>query len=608
MKKNFFSKLLKLNIFLNLFLAGQLFSQCMMDEVPLTQRIKQSLLIIEGKVVEQNSYWNKAHTNIFTSSRVEVYKLFKGKVVYGQVEVITEGGIVGYDMERVDPGLQLSADQVGIFFLESCQNFLNLDLEKKSSATTFRTYAGMQGFILYDLDERTAIEPFRRYNNIKDEIYSAIMGETGIQYKEINFFDLNASQKVVAGTSIAPSITSFSPAVISAGTFSALTINGSGFGATRGSSVVKFKNADNGGTNYIQPDASQYISWTDAQIKVQVPVWVTGSTGNAGSGTIQVSVSGSTATSSSALTVTFGVFNIQWPQSAGSPIQQMNCVNNNGNGGTTVQFSNTFASNTAAVAAFKRAFNSWRCGSFVNWEIGANTSVNSQTSDGITVVRFSNSGELSSGVNATTNSWWSGCAPAGDVWYLKDWDMVFNSSKNWNYTTSPPTSSQNDLESTALHELGHAQLLTHVNQSTDVMYWATSPGVMLRTLTPEVLGGAQYVMARAAVPQSCGPGAMTLLNASNCALGVNEDLEKENEVEIFPNPSNGIFKISSSNAERNFKSTEIEIYNGLGNKIKQLPASYLLEPIDITSEMPGVYFIRIRYSDGNYISTKLIKQ
>lgn len=588
-----------------LFSTGS-FSQCMMVEVPLSQRVHQSSFIMEGRVAEQSSYWNKAHTNIFTSSLVEVYKVFKGQTVGGLVEVITEGGVVGMEMERVEPELQLGIDQVGVFFLESCQNAYNLDQEKKSSANSFRAYAGPQGFILYDLVARTAIDPFHQYPDIAQDVYSRIESETGKSFTVTKPFT-GYSQKSTPGISlnIAPSISSFSPTTISAGTASVLTINGSGFGSTRGTSTVKFKNADNGGTNYIVPDVKQYISWSDVQIKVQVPSWVnqsTSSTGNAGSGTIQVSVGGVTATSSSSLYVSYGVSSLIWTSTNG-PVIEINCVDQNSSGGYTLQFNNSFASNAGAVAAFTRAFTNWKCASFVNWQMGANTSVNSQASDNISVIRFANSGELSAGTTARCNTWYGGCSPGGDVWFMHDFDLMYNPSINWNYSINPPSSSQNDFESTTLHELGHALLLTHVNQAADVMYWATSPGVMQRTLTADVIAGGNHVMTRAAVPQVCGPGAMTLLNSSNCATGINDHAQQQNEIEIFPNPSSGLFQI-----EGLALGSELSICNLMGEKLKEFSVSSGSTAIDLTAYPSGVYFLRVKLDDRNFYDKKLIKQ
>src|SRR3954467_6376018 len=63
-------------------------------EVSLTEKVNRSGLIIEGKVANQQSFWNSQHTIIYTSSSIEVYKIFKGTVNTSTVQIITIGGKV----------------------------------------------------------------------------------------------------------------------------------------------------------------------------------------------------------------------------------------------------------------------------------------------------------------------------------------------------------------------------------------------------------------------------------------------------------------------------------------------------------------------------------
>ncbi len=54
-------------------------------EVPLEERIDRSELIVEGRVVDQESFWNSDRTLIFTASHVDVYRVFKGQVQGEQI-------------------------------------------------------------------------------------------------------------------------------------------------------------------------------------------------------------------------------------------------------------------------------------------------------------------------------------------------------------------------------------------------------------------------------------------------------------------------------------------------------------------------------------------
>src|SRR5688572_8537262 len=47
-------------------------------QVDLNEKVANSRDIIEGKVISQKSFWNPAHTMIYTTNTVHVYKSFKG--------------------------------------------------------------------------------------------------------------------------------------------------------------------------------------------------------------------------------------------------------------------------------------------------------------------------------------------------------------------------------------------------------------------------------------------------------------------------------------------------------------------------------------------------
>src|SRR4051794_14469350 len=82
-----------------IFLGALLLCFCMapaqgLYKVSMEEKISQSSLIVEGKVVEKKSFWNAQHSMIYTSNQVEVYKVFKGTLQKNTIEVITVGGVV----------------------------------------------------------------------------------------------------------------------------------------------------------------------------------------------------------------------------------------------------------------------------------------------------------------------------------------------------------------------------------------------------------------------------------------------------------------------------------------------------------------------------------
>ena len=84
--------------------------------VPLDTKVRRSTLIVEGRVFSQQSSWNPQHTMIYTSSKVEVYKIFKGTIAEDTIEIMTQGGTVGNTWESVTELLQLHTGEAGLFF------------------------------------------------------------------------------------------------------------------------------------------------------------------------------------------------------------------------------------------------------------------------------------------------------------------------------------------------------------------------------------------------------------------------------------------------------------------------------------------------------------
>lgn len=88
--------------------------------------------------------------------------------------------------------------------------------------------------------------------------------------------------------------------------------------------------------------------------------------------------------------------------------------------------------------------------------------------------------------------------------------------------------------------------------------------------------------------------------------GVNQPLEEEGAMEVFPNPSNGIFSISEQT--RSKKEQTIEIYNLLGENIYSIMNNKNLAlDIDISHSPKGIYFLKI-YEEGKIYIKKIVVQ
>jgi len=95
----------------------------------------------------------------------------------------------------------------------------------------------------------------------------------------------------------------------------------------------------------------------------------------------------------------------------------------------------------------------------------------------------------------------------------------------------------------------------------------------------------------------------------NQNVSVCTDLEKENlnqsiSILIYPNPNNGQFYISEfeNNIGKN-----VEVYNSLGQLIKQLKIESTIQQININEYPAGFYFVRICDTKSILSTIKIIK-
>ncbi len=473
-----------------------------MYPVPIEERVANSSLIIEGKVLSQYSFWSEGRQSIYTSSQVQVLKKLKGQLSAEVIEIITEGGTVENERITHTGTLSLYPGQIGIFF---CARASFSGIHRPDA---YMVFSSLQGFIQYDLPTGTASHPFKTYPRIS-EARDEIVHATGLPFESLTHdpaLDKAEQQRPHLKTTATPVITTFTPALVTGGTQMLLTITGSNFGAVQGTGFVEFPNANDGGGSYVRPVASDYVLWSDNQIIVRVPSSVVNPSGVAGSGIFRVTNSDpSTGVSPSPLTIIYSHTNVN---DGGTPAQP-DLVNDNGTGGYTFQYNVNFASNTAATAAFSRALSSW-CPSQVNWTVGAPTAVNVAALDNVNVVRFDVGTELPVGNAGRLTSYYTGCGPVGGPfnWYVNEMDIVFDDATNWNYGPGLPSFSQYDFESVALHELGHGIQLNHVIDPTNVMHYNISNGQTKRTLNADDIAGGTYVVTKSAIPNSCGPTPM----------------------------------------------------------------------------------------------------
>ncbi|MFN6945094.1 MAG: IPT/TIG domain-containing protein [Cytophagaceae bacterium] len=322
---------------------------CMLEPVSLQKRTEQATLIVEGLVTNLEIVKDNNSGNIFTLYTITLSGILKGYSSENEIKILAQGGKTENEWHIVTGSLSLHPGDKGIFFCQPVNHRKN----------TYQSYAAAQGFIKYHEDETHAHDPFFTYKNIQEDLVQKIERIAGTPYKKI----YNPEKRIGLVPDIIPStlpvIQNLNPTTITGGTFQPLTITGSGFGSIQGSGYVEFKNCNDGGNSYIRPLSSDYISWSDTEIKVKVP-----SSPCAGTGDVRIVNHGGGSTQSlQILTVTYSCLNINSNGFARLP----SLVNMDMKGGQTFHMNSSFEENEKAREAFLRALTSWRCATGVTF-------------------------------------------------------------------------------------------------------------------------------------------------------------------------------------------------------------------------------------------------
>ena len=92
-----------------------------------------------------------------------------------------------------------------------------------------------------------------------------------------------------------------------------------------------------------------------------------------------------------------------------------------------------------------------------------------------------------------------------------------------------------------------------------------------------------------------------ITSGNTCTVLNSADFEKEKEITIYPNPSNGIFNIVTQ------ENISIEVYDLIGKLITNQRMSTGTNSFDISNFNAGVYLLKITNANGNSETHKLIK-
>lgn len=576
------------NIYLILFLlfyftekAG---AQCMQFPVSVEERIENSVIIAEGIVTEKKSFRNSPGSPIFTVNTIRVLKTFKeeSSLTDSLLRFITPGGDIGDELELVTPSLETKIGDIGVYFLKPADPENQIT---SITSTIFDLVAGTQGFIRYDLNNNLFTDPFYKYTDIPG-IYSKLEKNIGLTYKVYDPSDIKIRPEIRE-----TELSDFSPQEATAGTYTILTLTGAGFGNTRGKGFVAFKNADDGGNSLTTAAAGEYISWKDNEVKVKIP-------NNAGTGIIQLLNSSNTVfKSSKALIIHYAEINVLKDTNK----FRASLIDANGNGGFLYRFSSAYNANQPFKDAFIRAMKNWKCSSKISLDIGEVSTVDAEASDGINVVRFGTSKEFPLGQLAITRNYYKGCI-GSTVWFEKEMDIKVNPNINWQAGPDKANSSQYDLESALLHEIGHSILLGHIISPENLMNFSVSKGLNIRELKSSVELIAEDSIMQRSYKGVCGMSGLKQVTPEDCgSLYSSVDNKKMDEdILVYPNPADGFIHISFPEPVR-----KITLLNVLGEDVSSHCYLNHAEPsiieFDKNALKDNIYFIRLEFSQGVFV-------
>lgn len=166
-------------ILLVAFLTANTLMFAQLYEIPLDQKIDESQLIVEGKVVKSEPY-KGTDDRIYTAHKVELQRVFKGTdFKESQLTIITRGGEVDGRITSWTHLLTLEEGETGMFFLKKT-NYPSPTF-RNFPRNNFDVFSSTQGFLKYvdGLVGKVAVSQFQRYGNVEDELVRTINQRTG---------------------------------------------------------------------------------------------------------------------------------------------------------------------------------------------------------------------------------------------------------------------------------------------------------------------------------------------------------------------------------------------------------------------------------------------
>lgn len=569
-----------------LFFGGSVQAQCLSLPNATNQQFNFSNKIIEGKVVNQQTFIG-VDGNIYTTNSIDVYHVFKGNVG-SNIEVITEGGIFGDLMQVVTPSAQMQVGDYGLMVLAD-----NAERAISSMTSAF-----------YPIDVKSGTVYGLKSISHREELYETIARLTGTETIELRRIPLDLLEEQTAVSRATPEISSVYPLQVTAGTQTILTITGAGFGIEQGDGYVAFHNADDGGQSFVSlPAGPHYLSWTDNEIQMYVPSATLYHTAVAGTGSIRVINSNAESVESTELvTVDYAKSEVIYSEQLSSTM-----LVGMQSGGYEFKMNEQLQQFINGSSMVEDAFLKWACNTGVNFSLSNQTvNITGWSHDDVNLIGLSNSGQLPSYLLGKTITTFSGCGtPNGLQWNLIEVDILLNRDIDWWTGEGQPTSGKYDLETSILHEVGHAHLLQHNNNLLSPMYFQLTQGSMRRDLHEPSIEGGNYISTQSTQATStCGDEPHQYYDYSTCNLSVINGVEDESAegVSVYPNPFSSQIIVSGGGNQ----GSEFFIFDATGRMIANGILNSNTQTIATNEFSNGIYLLEIRDGEKSHIQ-RLVK-
>ncbi len=523
-------------------------------ETTFPKAIEEAPIVIEGHLQHaEQILFGGEYDDSYKSTKITVYKVLKGNINAQEVELIDPN--ISFSHSCNEGGI---GQAIGIFMLYPSDLKISPRTEIAPEFKFKYKVASGIGCNIVNYNKMDFDSSDKAYNpygieslkDIKKRVYDVVQNITQQRYKEIAEMpkkDFGGGENAKSENSQVVTISSISPTTIIAGTFDTLTITGSGFTPEW---LVEFRNVNEYSEQYIAIPDNHYIIRPDATndtlYKVLVPcIELDKNTANAPqvviiAGTGKIAIRKGTARKKSSQTLTINSAQYTHAKSdTSSKIYPVRLSRNTTNGDFMFWLHPTLRNNNPAHQLITNAIEQWRCASGVNFTVACDSTslVPIVIDDRVSTISvINNTMPLfylleENGLSAGTIRRKHLCNSTGEA-IVREIDILFREHPiestgelSWyynGYTPGPISNSDFDFYTAALHELGHAHLLGHVNNENALMNTDQSHGTsgVIHNFNPDTdLEAAANIMNTSTTNTSnvC-LNAMQAVSTTDCAL------------------------------------------------------------------------------------------